>query len=105
MKANSVDGTIKTETDSHLDCNAYFTHPLMEEMNMKKYSFCVYVNIEDVAQLMAYVHFHDREFAVMDLEKVHRLDVNRPVINVEIITLNEENINNLLDNTRAIRVW
>ena len=77
----------------------------MEEMNMKKYSFCVYVNIEDVAQLMAYVHFHDREFAVMDLEKVHRLDVNRPVINVEIITLNEENINNLLDNTRAIRVW
>ena len=77
----------------------------MEEMNMKKYSFCVYVNIEDVAQLMAYVHFHDREFAIMDLDKINRLDVNRPVINVEIITLNDENIRNLLDNTRAIRVW
>ena len=72
---------------------------------MKKYSFCVYMNIEDVAQFMAYVHFHNREFAVMDLDKVNRLDVNRPVINVEMITLNEKNIDVLLDNTKAIRVW
>lgn len=88
-----------------LDYNAYFTHPLMEEMNMKKYSFCVYVNIEDIAQFMAYVHFHNKEFAIMDLDKVIRLDVNRPIINVEVITPDYENVNKLLDNTRAIRIW
>lgn len=72
---------------------------------MKKYSYCVGVDIDNLPQLMAYMYFNDRSYGVVDVNKVQRLDNCRATFNVEIICLCEMDLDILLRNTKAIRVW